>query len=49
MMRFFFEYDRNFNFIPDNFLSDIVPRLANQESQRHFYVLILYEMELQII
>jgi hypothetical protein len=29
----FSEYHRNFNFISDDFLSDIIPRLAIQESQ----------------
>jgi hypothetical protein len=29
----FFEYDRNFNFISDDFLSNIIPRLAIQGSQ----------------
>ena len=30
----FSEYDRNFNFIPDDFLPDIVSRSTIQESQR---------------
>jgi hypothetical protein len=30
----FSEYDRNSNFIPDDFLPDIVPRSAIQGSQR---------------
>jgi hypothetical protein len=30
----FFEYNRNFNFITDDFLPDIVPRSAIEGSQR---------------